>query len=117
MRRSQVVEKTVLREDQKNRLEAMAAEELSMAGMIHPPFFNNEMEGLGVLQEEWYEANKDISNIRKAYDSLQHYLCEGQTKAAVDCAKQMRGYAMHACMELIQVAAMCQKFEESEVLW
>lgn len=109
--------KEQVRHSQREALSVMVKEELKMANSMYSPAFNSPMEGLGVLQEEVYEAGKDITNLRKAYDGVQFYLCEHQTKAAVDCAKQMSAYAIDAAMELLQVAAMCRKFEDSEVLW
>lgn len=109
--------KEQVRHSQREMLSVMVKEELQLANSIHSPVFDSPMEGLGVLQEEMYEVGKDISNLRKAYDAVQFYLCEHQTKVVVECAKQMSAYALDAAMELLQVAAMCRKFEDSEVIW
>jgi hypothetical protein len=94
----------------------MVNEELKMANGLYP-VFNSPMEGLGVLQEECYEAKKDWNLIWMEYDALQYFLCQHQTKAAADVAMKMKLRAMETMRELVQVAAMCQKFIDSEVLW
>jgi len=110
------MKKAELRQAQQEELVVMATEELALANALYPAF-NNPMEALGVLQEEVYEATKEWRSLLKEYEGVQFYLCEGQTKAAADCAVRVRVRALLMARELIQVAAMGTKFVDSEVLW
>jgi len=105
-----------LRLRQEEELVAMVDEELKAANTKYP-MFSSPMEGLGVLQEEVYESTKEWRAMLKDYEALQHYLCAHQSKAAVDCSRKVQVRALLLARELLQVAAMCRKFEDSEVVW
>jgi len=109
--------KQKLRQAQEEELVVMAKEEREMATQMYGHIFESPMEGLGVLQEEIYEAAKEWRSLLKEYEAVQFYLCEHQTKAASDCVTRVRVKALMMARELIQVAAMCEKFKDSEVVW
>lgn len=110
------MDKDMLRHEQGENIAVMVNDELQLANAMYG-VMNSPMEGLGALQEECYEAKKDWNGIWKEYDSLQFYLCEHQSKAAADVAMKMKLRAMETMRDLVQVAAMCQEFIDSEVLW
>lgn len=85
--------------------------ELTAANEKHPPFASQH-EGYAVIKEEIEEARAPINALEQhfgyAWDTIKH---DASAKERVEMCKH---FAVWAACELIQVAAMCQKFQELE---
>lgn len=85
--------------------------ELAAANEKHPPFASQH-EGYAVIKEEIEEARAPINALEQhfgyAWDTIKH---DASAKERVETCKH---FAVWAACELIQVAAMCQKFQKLE---
>ena len=110
------MDKEMLRHEQGENIAVMVNDELQLSNAMYG-WFNTPMEGLGVLQKECYEAKKGWNGIWKAFDDFQYQLCQPPSDERAAAAMKMKLRTMETIRELVQVAAMCQKFIDSEVLW
>ena len=82
--------------------------ELAAANEKHPPF-SSQHEGYAVILEEIEEARAQINALEQrlghAWDIIKH---DSNAKELIGMCKHS---AVWAACELIQVAAMCQKFQ------
>ena len=85
--------------------------ELAAANEKHPPFASQH-EGYAVILEEIEEARAQINALEQhfgyAWDTIKH---DASAKERVEMCKR---FAVWAACELIQVAAMCEKFQKLE---
>ena len=85
--------------------------ELAAANEKHPPFASQH-EGYAVILEEIEEARAQINALEQhfgyAWDAIKH---DSNAKERIEMCKR---FAVWAACELIQVAAMCQKFQKLE---
>ena len=83
--------------------------ELAAANEKHPPF-SSQHEGYAVILEEIEEAKAQINALEQhlgyAWDIIKH---DSNAKERIEMCKH---FAVWAACELIQVAAMCQKFQK-----
>ena len=85
--------------------------ELATANEKHPPFASQH-EGYAVILEEIEETRDPISALEQhfgyAWDTIKH---DEKAKERIERCKH---FAVWAACELIQVAAMCKKFQKLE---
>ena len=85
--------------------------ELAAANEKHPPFASQH-DGYAVIREEIEEAIAPINALEEhfgyAWDAIKH---DVSAKERVEMCKR---FAVWAACELIQVAAMCEKFQKLE---
>lgn len=76
------------------------------------PSFASQHEGYAVIKEEIEEARAPINALEEhfeyAWDTIKH---DASSKERVEMCKH---FAVWAACELIQVAAMCKKFQKLE---
>ena len=88
-------------------------EELTRANKEFP-MFASDHEGLAVIAEEIVEARTEVSSLMVAYRELKKLVFgDGADADKEVTVNQMSTMALFGACELIQVAAMCKKFEES----
>lgn len=100
-----------------NDIEILISEELERANEENP-LFNSRHEGLAVIEEEVWEAGLE-------FDAVKKYLDKVKLKTFIDdtidtdrwVIDGLRKYALKAAAELIQTAAMCDKWEMSKEKW
>lgn len=84
--------------------------ELAAANEKHPPFASQH-EGYAVIKEEIEEAGDKINSLEQhfeyAWDTIKN---DANAKERVEICKH---FAVLAACELIQVAAMCEKFQKN----
>lgn len=98
-----------------NAVEGKALElveiELAAANEKHPPFASQH-EGYAVILEEIEEARTQINALERhfgyAWDAVKH---DENAKSRIERCKD---FAVWAACELIQVDAMCEKFQKLE---
>lgn len=110
------MEKEKFRQQQRGKLVGMVNEEKAFAVTLHGEF-GSPMEGLGVIEEERFEASVELDQMNKFYRDFRHYLQDGVSNATIESVGKMGSQAILAAQELLQVAAMCLKYTESGVLW
>lgn len=85
--------------------------ELTAANEKHPPFASQH-EGYAVIKEEIEETEEALEKLNRCLE----YAWE-KIKKDFDAKEQIElceGFAAWAACELIQVAAMCEKFQKLE---
>lgn len=98
-------------------IETLISEELERANKENP-LFNSRHEGLAVIDEEVWEAGLEFESVKKCFS-------EARTQTFIDdmadadrwVTAGVRKYALRAAAELIQTAAMCDKWEMSKEEW
>jgi len=88
------------------------AEELRKANDKYPPF-TSPMEGLGVIEEERYEAQEEWEQIQRLYNQFKRQLRADNLYEARLTITTMINYISQMMEELSQLGAMCIKFDES----
>ena len=92
-------------------IDKLIADELETANSKFPAFSSTH-EGWAVLKEEAEELEHESTMMKLGMDVLWGIIKENHpTKEAAEYATQIRGDAVNAIMEAIQVAAMCDKFK------
>lgn len=79
------------------------------------PMFNSTHEGYSVIKEEVEEAEEDLVYINTKLRHIWYAVKDNDTERANKQANILKEYAIHLVAEAIQVAAMAQKFIDSEV--
>ena len=75
--------------------------------------YHSPHEGYGVLTEEMFEANQEVSRLTKASQVLLFDLHENNNQGMTDCLDTIEEYATLAACEYVQVAAVARKMRES----
>jgi hypothetical protein len=83
--------------------------ELSEANKKHKAF-HSEMEALGVIEEERREAEECMEEFMHHYDEFRRWLRYKRSSTTVASAQRMRMSIEYGIEEMIQLAAMCQKY-------
>ncbi|MCU7378151.1 hypothetical protein OBO34_07260 [Clostridiales Family XIII bacterium ASD5510] len=100
------------------QVEQLVHDELHRANKKFP-LFNSTHEGLAVIQEELWEAENELKGIGEAKENLDRavYLNVFDTamlnKLAIIDLDKLQERAVKSACELIQAAAMCEKFKLS----
>jgi cell fate regulator YaaT (PSP1 superfamily) len=88
-------------------------QELDGANKKYPEFRSNE-EALGVIREEYKEARQEMKLIKKHYKLLDNDLCLNHGEYSQARALNLKKCTIKAICELVQLSAMCQKFEKGD---
>ena len=90
-------------------LEPLVVSELYRANLKHPPF-HSAHEGMAVIEEEVEEAKESMECIEYCIRTLKSDVFHDRFEEAEADVKTMRRHALYVAAELIQVAAMCDKY-------
>ena len=93
----------------KEKILALAAEELADANTKHPPKFRSMHEAYAVIKEELEELKEDVDLFERYFESMWHDVRDDCNEAAGCELEKMYKYAVNAVQEGIQVIAMCDK--------
>lgn len=78
--------------------------------------FHSDHEGFGVIEEEIRESEVEFDAIADAFEKLVDAVCNDLSESAKrSLARDLRRHAIWGACELIQVATMALKFEDSMV--
>ena len=96
-------------------IEQLIKEELKRANKIHGDKFYTVHDGHGVIREEFEEAGEEIKMIELYINSLWNLTKSKNSKSEdrILYVKEIRRYTINAIKELVQVAAMTDKYELS----
>lgn len=93
-------------------VEKLVQKELESANQRFP-MFRSDHEGAAVICEEIEEAREDMNSIDCEFDVVWAYV-KDNNKNSVTKARMVMNYAIDLACEAIQVAAMAQKFIDSQ---
>lgn len=91
-------------------IHTLIQEELAEANKIHP-LFQSPHEAYAVILEELEEAEEELQWIRKQLGQMWSLI--RQDCGAEEILHQIKGHAVFAAQEIIQVGAMAQKALDS----
>lgn len=91
----------------------LVTEELRMANRSHAPF-NSPMEGYAVIMEEVEELGENYDLVEKLLDKVWRAIRTNEIPALE--IVEMENAALDAACEAIQVAAMCQKWQQMGIV-
>lgn len=90
-------------------LEPLVVSELNRANLVNPQFHSSH-EGVAVIEEEVEEVKESMELMTHLFSVMKNRVFHDDLKGAEDAAERIRRYAKYAAAELIQVAAMCDKY-------
>jgi hypothetical protein len=93
-------------------IEKLIKRELKDANEKFPPFASAH-EGYAILKEEIEEANDEMIFVEYLLGILWQYIKENDEVRGFQNIAKIKERAIAGIKELIQVAAMCDKFEDS----
>lgn len=97
----------------KSKLPGLVEEELAAANNTYPLFYSAH-EGRSVIQEELEEATDELHKAWFSFCQLwANVKADAENHILFDRVDNIRTHAINAAAELIQVAAMCDKFKQS----
>ena len=96
-----------------NDIKTLTEKELKAANEKFP-LFASMHEGSAVMYEEIQETEQELEMIHYHFREMWNCTRENDSENANDHAKLIRGYAEYLAVEAVQVAAMAQKFIDSE---
>lgn len=93
----------------------IVADELERANKVHP-LFHSDHEGVAVIEEEIMEAKTDFGMLDCLFENLKSNVYRDNIEyiKEINLVESIRNNASLAAAELIQVIAMCDKFEKSQ---
>lgn len=96
-------------------IDRIAADELERANKVHP-LFHSDHEGVAIIEEEIMEVNADLEMVDCLFSNLKINVFRDNTKhiKKTELIEKLKQNAELAAAELIQVIAMCDKFEKSQ---
>lgn len=94
-------------------VDKLVAEELKRANENFP-LFHSDHEGYAVIQEEIDEAMSANREAMKHKESAWDWIKANVQTNACEEIKAMREVLGHGIAEMIQIAAMCEKFIQSQ---
>lgn len=97
----------------KNMAEEMARTELNLANKQHPYFASNH-EGWAVIIEEYFETLKEFEECKEMVSAIQACVFDDSPQEACAYALRLKQNATFLSCEAIQLAAMAQKFIDSD---
>lgn len=74
------------------------------------PLFHSDHEGVAIIEEEKLEAKEAFDHVHKSMWWLKNRVYKDQPERAQNSVEILRDSAINAAAELIQTAAMCEKF-------
>ena len=96
----------------KSDVEKLVQKELGAANQKFP-VFHSDYEGAAVIFEEIEECKQEIENLEIQFEVLWSYV-KADNKISVITSKRLKLAAANLACEAIQVAAMAQKFIDSQ---
>ena len=96
----------------KQDVEKLVQKELESANQRFP-MFRSDYEGAAVIFEEIEECKQEIENLEIQFEVLWSYV-KADNKISVITSKRLKLAAANLACEAIQVAAMAQKFINSQ---
>lgn len=97
----------------REKILALAAEELADANTKHPPKFHSMHEAYAVIKEELEELKDEVELFELYFDKMWDDVRDDCNEAAGCELEHMWKYAVKAAQESIQVIAMCDKALQS----
>lgn len=94
-------------------IEKMIKRELRRANTIHRDRFASMHEAESVIREEIEEAQDDFETMQTRHSWLWLSIKNRNEDIPFKSVEKIRVYAIETIKELIQVAAMCDKFKDS----
>ena len=94
-------------------LEPLVVSELNRANSVNPQFHSSH-EGDAVIEEEVEEVKESMAEVNRAFSLMKSAVFNDHFVTSDDLARMIRKFAKHAAAELIQVAAMCDKYMDME---
>lgn len=96
-------------------IDRIVADELERANKVYP-LFHSDHEGVAVIEEEIMEAKTDIGMLDCLFGNLKSNVYRDNIEhiKKINLVESIRNNASLAAAELIQVIAMCDKFEKSQ---
>ena len=91
------------------------ADEEAERSMIKHPLFNSTHEGYAVIKEEIKEAEDELIDVKTNLEEIWRTVKGNNTELTIKYTKHLKKYAVNLAAESIQVAAMCQKFIDSNL--
>lgn len=95
-------------------IEPLVVEELARANEQFPQFHSSH-EGQAIIEEEVEEAAECMDAVYCLMEQLKQDVFHDRLDEAAENIGLLRRHAKYAAAELIQVAAMCDKYEFMEV--
>lgn len=92
-----------------NEIEPLIVNELYRANLTNPPFHSSH-EGVAIIEEEVEESKESLEIVFHCFHSLKNNVFNDRYPEADKEAVLMRKHVKYAIAELVQVAAMCDKF-------
>lgn len=77
--------------------------------------FVDRHHGMGVIDEEVYEADVEMQKVHALFDELKHAIYEDDAVTARNKAVLLKYAASNLMLEAVQVAAMCCKFDDISI--
>lgn len=96
----------------KSDVEKLVQKELEAANQKFP-VFHSDYEGAAVIYEEIEECKQEIENLEIQFEVLWSYV-KDDNKMSVITSERLKLTAANLACEAIQVAAMAQKFIDSQ---
>lgn len=90
----------------------LVALELNAANLENPPF-RSMHEGYAVILEEMDEADDAMNRVKGLMDNLWRNIKDNRPGMVSGYARHLKNEAMHLAAEVIQVAAMARKLQNS----
>ena len=92
-------------------VEKLVQKELESASQKFP-VFHSDYEGAAVIFEEIEESEKELKSIQNVFDELWYTVKSNESSEP--WVSRIRTYSINLVCEAIQVAAMAQKFIDSQ---
>ena len=97
------------------KVKVLVAEELKNANKKFP-MFSSMHEGYAVIKEELEESKHELNCIELDLCEAWGNIKENRRNSTLQCIESLKIDALNLAAEAIQVAAMAQKFIDSEVM-
>lgn len=97
----------------KSDVEKLVQKELESANQRFP-VFHSDYEGAAVIFEETEEAESEMRGVNRHFASTWYFVKQNERIKAYSYINKLKNSAVNLACEAIQVAAMAQKFIDSQ---
>jgi len=97
------------------KVKVLATEELKNANKKFP-MFSSTHEGWAVISEEFQESSEELGYVKRELEIIWNYIRSNDKNYVTSHIKSLQIDALNLAAEAIQVAAMAQKFIDSELV-